>query len=83
MKLTSTEHNTVARLLRARAHDEDLAGHLAEERGDNIAAADHLDLRELYHRAAEYHEAESLAVPAVPGDLADCRIHLPDPLLFP
>ncbi len=40
-------------------------------------------LRAALHEIADFHEAESLAVPTVPGDLADCRIHRPDPLDFP
>jgi hypothetical protein len=40
-------------------------------------------IRAALHQIADHHEAESLAVPTVPGDLADCRIHRPDPLDFP
>lgn len=40
-------------------------------------------LRAALHEIADFHEAASLAVPVATGDLTDCRIHLPDPLLFP
>jgi len=69
--LSPADHTAIAAILRDKAKSEDLAGHLAEERGDNISAADHLDLRELFHRAADHHTAVAAyaaSITATPGD---------------
>ena len=39
-------------------------------------------LRAELHAIAGYHAAAALAVREPLGDLTDCRVHRPDPLLF-
>jgi len=55
--MTTVQHNDAARRFRKLAHIADVCGHLAEERGDRLTAADQMDEREFWATAAEHHEA--------------------------
>lgn len=54
--MTVTAHRDAARRFRVFAQAEDVAGHLAQERGDALGAADHLDEREFWHALADHHD---------------------------
>ena len=54
--MSPTQHRDAARRFRYLAHVADVCGHLAEERGDRMSAAEQIDEREFWATAAEHHE---------------------------
>lgn len=55
--MTIDEHRSAAKRARSAANVADVCGHLAEERGDRLTAAEQLDEREFLYHLAEHHEA--------------------------